>query len=86
MNNRNVEMNDYVTENRGQVNNNNGKRLQNYVNKEVDLNASLTEFDTSTELMMRAPVKTAPLRIRSFSKPTRNQIPALGSFSQVRPR
>ena len=87
MNNRNVEMNDYVTENRGQVNNNNGKRLQNYVNKEVDLNASFTEFDTSTELMMRAPVKTAPLRIRSFPKPTRKQVvPAIGSFSQVRPR
>jgi len=87
VNTRNVEMNDYITENRGQNDyNNNGERLQNYVSKDVDQIAGLPEFDTSTELMKRAPVKTAPLRIRSFSKPTRNQIPAIGSFSQVRPR
>jgi len=87
MNHRSVEMNDYITENRGQDEyNNNGKRLQNYANKDVEQNAGLTEFDKSTEVMMSAPVKTAPLRIKSFAKPTRNQIPAIGSFSQVRPR
>lgn len=82
LNNSNVDMNDSITENRGQVSNyNNEKRLQNKVQ-----NAGPKEFDASTESVMRAPVMTAPLRLRSFEKPTRNQTPAIGSFSQVIPR
>merc|ERR1719347_2416483 len=36
---------------------------------------------------MRAPVENATLRIsKSFAKPIRSQIPAIGSFSQIRPQ
>ena len=86
--NCNVEINDYITENREQKikNDNDGDQFQ-IVNENFRQSViNLTECDPSTEVEMVTLVKTAPRGTRSYPEPTQNRLPASGSFSQVRPR